>query len=166
MENTMVIQDRLFLIASAFFRVNNSEWVNEHELVYEDDENEIINRFGASIEKYLVITGNMLKPVFVFVLKLLSDFYIFVKGLIFNGKSNNQLFSKQTGQDNETRNYNGFYSRKHRNLFDNNRRENNDDDDVIEKIKSFIRNIFKTEEIEYQNNAPVIRRMYRGNSLE
>ena len=170
MENTIVIQDRIFLFASAFFRVDNKEWVNNHELIYEDNEDEMVNRFNFKLEYYRIELVKILRIVLEVILGLYSK--------NFSGRRSTtepeitpkrrdihigwalKLFDSATPR--RIKNYNGFYSGRG----GGSSNQPNEDNDIWTKLRNYLYAIFNVKTSDNQEQKYYPRRMYRGNSLD
>jgi len=171
MENTVLIADRLYVFASAFFRVDNSEWINSHELVYEDNEDELVNRLNAKIGKVYHRIGDLFMSVISVILKIYNKK---ITPNILNILKENilrKLFSKfimkydaSDGSSMKSlKNYNGFYSGR----IGGSDKKPQQDDDFLTKIRNFLALLFKQiqpKAREVETYRP--KRMYRGNSLD
>ena len=163
MENTIVISDRLFFAASAFFRVDNTEWVNNHELVYEDDDEEIINRFSSK-------TGRAVQIIIDFLITLLSRIAYYFRYFFYKHEQNSmddlsvsKIVVKQFNDiSNSIKNYNGFYSRGKQ----GSQPQTPDDENFWSKIRQFFLGLTQRKETDIQADVYRSGRMYRGNSLD
>ena len=164
MENTIVISDRLYLFASAFFRVDHTEWVNDHELIYEDNEDEIINRFSTRLNhyhqkviSYILITVRMIVQLYKTWIKKNDPFAHKDEGaLLFEAN----LFTDKNSTG--FKRYNGFYSGR---SSDSNKQEP-DDESIWGKFRGFVASFFSDNTTELQKDSHRSGRMYRGNSLD
>lgn len=170
MESAMVIQDKIFLFASAFFRVDNTEWVNNHELIYEDNEDEIVNKFNIKLEngkvKVLQFLQIVFETIYQFYLKRFSrkqqdaNLESVSRGpksslgralALFDSSSNYQI-----------KNYNGFYSGR----TGKSGKKPSEEEDIWTRIKRFLTSFLSTKATDNQEEIYYPRRMYRGNSLD
>lgn len=170
MENAVLISDKLFIFASAFFRVDNTEWVNSHELIYEDDEDEIVNRISTTMEKYFHRFENFCMSIIEVILSIYEE--KIMKYTLKIQKSN--ILEKQIntlklsysgrieGSEKRLKNYNGFYSGS-RGGSDNKPQKN---DDLLTKIHDFLVFLFKQTQPIIKENNNKSNRMYRGKSLD
>ncbi len=174
MENTLLITDRLFIIASAFFKVDNTEWLNDKELIYEDDEEEIINRFEQNLSKVL----NIIKEYLVLIISFLIRYgkILLLRFVVKDKKSDSvEMTGKRTvnydyfafDNNGAMKNYNGFYSISKD--FKNQGGGGNDNGEpkgFIERIVLFLKDMYSSRNAETEPYTMPTRRMYRGNSLQ
>ena len=164
MENTIVISDRLFLVASAFFRVDNTDWLNNHELIYEDNEDDIINRFNSKLYNIHQIALDYLLFIMGIISKYLCKWIPYMR-LIKPEKTEPDTQPNQYS-DNDTvgfKKYDGFYSGRNG---DSPQQRKTDSDGFWNKIKEFFQMYFAKDDAEIQRDSYRTGRMYRGNSLD
>lgn len=170
MENTIVIQDRFFLFASAFFRVDNTEWVNNHELIYEDNEDEIVNRFNFKLErgwvKILQFFKFIFETVYQFCTKRCSrkqmdaKLKAITRGL--KARSGGAIVLFEGSSKRSIKNYNGFYSGRGGGLGN----QPNEDEDIWVRLRRFLSTFLTAKVSDNQEETYYPKRMYRGNSLD